>query len=79
MESRIQSQAQQAARLAQAVMENQARQRQIQAAIQIHPLKAAQLRPANLAHQLSAEIPPHILLAEILLAPQQGQTPPQMA
>ena len=79
MQSRMQSQAQQAVCLAQAVMENQTRQLHIQAANRIHPPNAAQLRPANLAHQLSAEIPPHILLAEILLAPQQGQTPPQMA
>ena len=79
MQSRMQRQAQQAVRLALAVMENQARQLHIQAANRIHPPNAAQLRPANLAHQLSAEIPPHILLAEILLAPQQGQTPPQMA
>ena len=54
MQSRIQNQAQQAARLAQAVMENQARQLQIRAANRIHPPSAAQLRPANLAHQLSA-------------------------
>ena len=70
----MQNQAQQAARLAQAVTENQAHQLQIRAANRIHPLSVAQLRPANLAHQLSAEIPPYILLA-----PQQAQTPPQMA
>lgn len=75
----MQSQAQQAARLAQAVMENQTRQLHIQAANRIHPPNAAQLRPANLAHQLSEEIQPHNLLAEILLAPQKVQTPPQMA
>ena len=75
----MQNQAQQAARLAQAVTENQAHQLQIRAANRIHPLSVAQLRPANLAHQLSAEIQPHNLLAEILLAPQQAQTPPQMA
>jgi hypothetical protein len=54
MQSRMQKQAQQAARLAQAVMENQAHQLQIRAANRIHPPSAAQLRPANLAHQLSA-------------------------
>jgi len=79
MQSRMQSQAQQSAHLAQAVMENQTRQLHIQAANRILPPSAEQLRPANLAHQLSVEIPPHILLAEIPLAPQQGQTPPQMA
>ena len=68
--SRIQSQAQQAARLAQAVMENQARQLQTQAANLVHQPNAARLRPANLAHQLSAEI---------LLAPQQGQMPRHLA
>jgi hypothetical protein len=52
--SRMQKQAQQAARLAQAVMENQAHQLQIRAENRIHPPSAAQLRPANLAHQLSA-------------------------
>ncbi len=46
---RMQNQAQQAARLAQEVMENQAHQLQIQAANRIHPPNAAQLRPANLA------------------------------
>ena len=68
IQSQMQSQAQQAARLAQVVMENQTRQLHIRAAIRIHPPNAEQLRPANLAHQLSAEIPPHILLAEIPLA-----------
>jgi hypothetical protein len=75
----MQRQAQQAERLAQAVMENQTLQLHIQAAIRIHTPNAEQLRPANLAHQVSAEIPARILLAEIPLAPQQGQTPPQMA
>ena len=79
MQSRVQSQAQQAARLAQAVTENQARQLRIRAANRIHPPSAAQLRPANLALQVKAEIQPHNLPAEILLASQQAQTPPQMA
>ena len=70
IQSRIQSQAQQAARLAQAVMENQARQLQTQAANLVHQPNAARLRPANLAHQLSAEIP---------LAPQQDQIPRYLA
>ena len=79
IQSQIQSQAQQAARLAQAVMENQARQLQIQAANLVHQPNAARLLPASLAHQLSAEIPTHLLLAEILQAPQQGQIPRHLA
>jgi len=79
IQSQIQSQAQHATRLAQAVMENQARQLQIQAANLVHQPNAARLRPANLAHQLRAEIPTRILLAEILQAPQQAQIPRHLA